>query len=37
LTELAKTGDAEKRMLICELTLESRNEAGSGGIFDLTT
>jgi hypothetical protein len=34
--ELAKTGDAEKRMLIGEVTLESRNEAGSGGVFDLT-
>lgn len=35
--DLAKTGDAEKKMLITELTLESRNEAGSGGVFDLTT
>jgi hypothetical protein len=35
--ELAKTGDAEKRMLIGEYTLEAKNEAASGGIFDLTT
>jgi hypothetical protein len=34
---LAKTGDAEKRHLITEFTLESRNEKGSGGVFDLTT
>jgi hypothetical protein len=34
--ELAKTGDAEKRMILGEVTLEARNEAGSGGIFDLT-
>ena len=34
--ELAKTGDAEKRLLIGEYTLTSKNEAGSGGVFDLT-
>jgi len=34
--ELAKTGDTEKRMMIAETTLESRNERGSGGIFDLS-
>jgi hypothetical protein len=34
---LAKTGDAEKRMLIQECTLISKNEAASGGIYDLTT
>ena len=34
--ELAKTGDAEKRILITEVTLVSRNEAASGGMFDLT-
>jgi len=33
---LAKTGDNEKRLLIGEWTLESNNEAGSGGIFDLS-
>jgi Family of unknown function (DUF5309) len=32
---LAKTGDAEKRLLLGEWTLVSKNEAGSGGIFDL--
>lgn len=35
--DLAKTGDAEKKMIITEMTMESRNEAGSGGVFDLTT
>jgi hypothetical protein len=35
--ELAKTGDAEKRLLIGEYTLAAKNEASSGGIFDLTT
>lgn len=35
--ELAVTGDAEKRLLITEWTLEARNEKGNGGIFDLTT
>jgi hypothetical protein len=34
--ELAKTGDAEKRMLLGEYTLVSKNEAGNAGIFDLT-
>ena len=32
---LAKTGDATKKMIIGEYTLEARNEAGSGGVFDL--
>lgn len=35
--DLAKTGDAEKKMIITEYSLEARNEAGSGGVFDLTT
>jgi hypothetical protein len=35
--ELSKTGDAEKRQLLAELTLISRNEGASGGVFDLTT
>ena len=35
--DLAKTGDAEKKMIITEMSLESRNEAGSGIIPDLTT
>ena len=35
--ELAKTGDTEKRQLLVECTLESRNEAASGMISDLTT
>jgi len=36
-TELAKTGDSTKRQVITELTLESCNEAASGGVFDNTT
>lgn len=35
--DLAKTGDAEKGMILAEYTLESRNEAGSGIVADLTT
>ena len=35
--DLAKTGDAEKRQLLLEATLESRNEAASGCVADLTT
>lgn len=37
ITTLAKTGDADKRQLLAELTLCSKNEAGSGVIADLTT
>jgi hypothetical protein len=35
LVDLAKTGDNEKKLLVGEYTLASRNEAGSGGVFDL--
>jgi len=35
--ELAKTGDNEKRQMITEYTLVSRNEAASGKVTDLTT
>lgn len=35
--ELAKTGDATKRMVICEMGLKVDNEAAHGGIFDLST
>tara|TARA_R110002050_G_scaffold124575_3_gene243764 strand:+ start:762 stop:1703 length:942 start_codon:yes stop_codon:yes gene_type:complete len=34
--ELANTGDNEKKMLVVEYTLESRNEKGSGAVYDLT-
>jgi len=34
--DLAKTGDAEKAMIITEVTLEARNEAASGILADLT-
>jgi acid stress-induced BolA-like protein IbaG/YrbA len=34
--DLAKTGDADKAMIITEVTLESRNEAASAVIADLT-
>ena len=36
-TQLAKTGDNEKRQVVTELTLVSANEAASGGVFDCTT
>jgi hypothetical protein len=35
--DLAKTGDAEKRLLLSEYTLESRNEAASAKVADLLT
>ena len=35
MVELAQTGDAQKRLLIGEYTLEAKNEAGSGLIADL--
>jgi hypothetical protein len=37
LEDLAKTGHTERKMLSVQYTLESRNEKGSGGVFDLTT
>ena len=37
ITPLAKTGDSDQAQLLCEYTLESRNEAASGKISDLTT
>lgn len=36
-TPLSKTGDSDRVQLISEYTLEARNEAASGGVFDLTT
>jgi hypothetical protein len=33
---LAKTGDSERRQLLSEYALVSRNEKASGGVFDLT-
>ena len=37
LYDLAKTGDSERKQLLVEWTLVSRNEKASGGVFDLTT
>jgi len=34
---LAKSGDSDKRQVLTELTLVSRNEKASGGVFDNTT
>jgi hypothetical protein len=34
---LAKTGDSDRRQILSEYTLVSRNEKASGGVFDLTT
>ena len=33
--ELAKAGDSEKTQILAELTLEVKNEAAHGGVFDL--
>jgi hypothetical protein len=33
--DLAKTGDSENTQLLCEVTLEVKNEAAHGGCFDL--
>jgi hypothetical protein len=35
--DIAKTGDADKKQILVEFTLEARNEKSSGGVFDLTT
>ena len=35
--ELAKTGDAEKRMILAEFGLKVLNEGAHAGVFDLTT
>jgi hypothetical protein len=37
MTDLAKTGDSEKKMLLSEYTLVVKNEAASGKITDCTT
>jgi Family of unknown function (DUF5309) len=34
---LAKTGDSDRRQILSEYALVSRNEKASGGVFDLTT
>jgi hypothetical protein len=34
--DIAKVGDAEKKQILAELTLEVRNEAAHGGVFDLS-
>lgn len=36
-TQLAKTGDNDKKELLVELTLEACNEKANGGVFDNTT
>ena len=36
IVNLAKTGDSERRQLIVEFALESRNEKASGAVFDVT-
>ena len=35
--DLAKTGDSERKQLLCEWTIECRNEAAHGLVADLTT
>ncbi len=34
---LARTGDSERRQILSEYTLVSRNEKASGGVYDLST
>jgi len=34
--DLAKSGDSEKTQILAELTLEVKNEAAHGGVFDLS-
>lgn len=34
--DIAKVGDAEKKQILAEVTLEVRNEAAHGGVFDLS-
>jgi hypothetical protein len=34
--EIARQGDSEKTQILAELTLEVKNEAAHGGIFDLS-
>lgn len=36
-TDLAKTGDTDRKQLLVEYTLEARNEAANGIVADLTT
>lgn len=36
-TALAKVGDSDQRMILAEYTLESRNQAASGKVADLST
>jgi hypothetical protein len=33
--ELARAGDSDKTQVLCEVTLEVKNEAAHGGVFDL--
>lgn len=35
--DLSKTGDSDRRQVICEYTLEACNEKASGGVFDVTS
>ena len=35
--DLAKTGDSERKQIICEWTIEVRNEKAHGIVADLTT
>ena len=36
ISDLAKTGDSNRKQMLVEYTLESRNEKASGGVFDVT-
>jgi len=36
-TQLAKTGDSDRKQILTEWTLEARNEKASGGVFDCSS
>lgn len=36
-TDLAKTGDTDRKQILCEWTVEACNEKSSGAVYDLTT
>ena len=36
-TDLAKTGDSDRRQILCEYTVQVNNELSHGAVYDLTT
>ena len=35
-TDLAKTGDSDRRQILCEYTVQVNNEKAHGAVYDLT-